>query len=237
MGIILIPALVILFGSAMAAGGAKIFEVSFFGLLPLMAGASLAILGAFIALWARLALIYAIKDEKLGAGESYSESWPKFFSYWWIAILTGFLMLAGFFLFVIPAFVFGVWFVFAGFALVFDNQKGLSALVKSREYVRGRWRPVFWRLFLLAAAMGILSSVPVFGQIVAFLAWPFFMVYLYLIFTELKSFRGKAAVTKAVKNKIVILGVLGWLVPVLLITAAAAIILILQFSYPQLLLP
>lgn len=102
--------------------------------------------------WGQIALIYAIKDteERIGIMESYRRGWGKILSYWWMSFLTSIIIFGGLFLFVIPGIIFSVWFSLGIFVLIAEDRKGMDALLKSREYVRGRWGSVFWR-FLVAA--------------------------------------------------------------------------------------
>ncbi len=58
----------------------------------------------------------------------------------WVVLLQMLILLGGFFLLVIPMFIFAVWFGLAQMHVIFDNKRGLEALGMSRDFVRGR----FW---------------------------------------------------------------------------------------------
>lgn len=111
--------------------------------------------------WGEVALIYAIKDseEKIGVIELYQWAWEKAISYSWLFLLRFLIIIFGFLLFLIPGIIFSVWFSFAGFVLINEDLKGLNALWRSREYVKGRWLSVFWRLFFISVLSLLISWV------------------------------------------------------------------------------
>ncbi|PIS38736.1 MAG: hypothetical protein COT34_01965 [Candidatus Nealsonbacteria bacterium CG08_land_8_20_14_0_20_43_11] len=170
-----------------------------------------------VQLWSQVALVYALKDsEDIGSKEAYRRARPKIFSFWWISILTGIIVGAGFLFFFIPGFIFSIWFTFAIYVLIAEDIKGMDALLKSREYVRGHFGSVFGRLlFLMIVLFGVfilyflasllLSFVPIFGQIVGFLftalLTPFVIAYYFLLYRQLKAVKGEFAFTPSAKTK------------------------------------
>ena len=166
---------------------------------------ALSILVGFVSflfqIWGQLALIYAIKDRDEGIGfkESYRRAWGKLHSMIWISILTGLIVGGASMLLIIPGVIFFVWTIFALFVFAVEGERGLRALIKSREYVRGYWWPVFGRfLFILFIAL-VIAIIPALLSIVSQdlaellngLIWIFFAplgaLYLFLIFTNLKE--------------------------------------------------
>ena len=154
-------------------------------------------------IWGQLALICAIKDsgENIGVIESYRRAWRKILSYWWVTFLTTSIVLGGSFLFVVPGIIFSVWFSMAVYILVAEDIKGMDALMKSREYVRGRWLSVFWRfLFLSLLAMIFLLPLSLISKFIPFSSFvelvfslffaPLSATYLFLIYSNLKSVKG-----------------------------------------------
>lgn len=109
------------------------------------------LISTLMQVWSQTALIYAIKDrnENIGVREAYRRGWRKIISYWWIGFLSAFITTGGYLLFIIPGIIFSVWFSLASYILVAENLKGMNTLLKSREYVRGRWLSVFWRFLFL----------------------------------------------------------------------------------------
>lgn len=62
-------------------------------------------------------------------------------SFLWVGLLQALTIAGGLLLFVVPGFIFLVWFGFAPQALLLDGKKGLDALSASRDLSRGR----FWK--------------------------------------------------------------------------------------------
>ena len=156
-GIILIPSLMIAVpaGAFFKGGPLFIFIEALVSATPFLILAVLAlllfILSTVIQLWGRVALLYAIKDsdEKIGVIQAYRRGWHKILSYWWVSFLAGLLTAGGFLLFLVPGILFAVWFSLAFFILIAEDTGGMSALLKSREYIRGRWWSVLGRLVVI----------------------------------------------------------------------------------------
>ena len=93
------------------------------------------------------------------------ESLGKLLSVLWVYALAAAAVVGGFFLLLFPALVFAVWFAFAGFRAIFENERGRAALRASRALVAGRFAPVLWRLAAPATVfsllVGLASSVAV----------------------------------------------------------------------------
>lgn len=63
-----------------------------------------------------------------------------------VALIESIIVLGGFVLLIIPGLILWVWFSFAQLSVVYDEQKGMKALVFSRELVRNRFLQTTWRL-------------------------------------------------------------------------------------------
>lgn len=81
--------------------------------------------------------------------------WPTIYT----GIIVGAAIFAGTLLFVIPGVIFLIWFSFTSLAIIFENKKGLEAMLFSKQLIIGRWWSVFLRLaipslvFIIAAAI------------------------------------------------------------------------------------
>jgi hypothetical protein len=64
----------------------------------------------------------------------------------WISILTGFVVWGGFVLLIIPGIIVAVYVALSQIVLATEGNKGMPALLRSRELVYGNWRAVCWRL-------------------------------------------------------------------------------------------
>lgn len=208
-------------------------------LIPIMIIFSIMIVALIIIQsWGQLALIYATKDhqEKIGVIESYRRSWNKLISFWWVSFLVGFIVMGGMFLFTVPGIIFSIWFSLAIFVLVAENIKGMDALIKSKEYIKGNWWGVLWRFLfigILSFIVILVFVIPIFiilphflGEITTEIIWqiinvilqifltPLIMIYCFSVYNNLKNLKGEIAVAPNKDQKITfisvgILGILG----------------------------
>lgn len=187
-----------------------------------------------INLEAVVAIFYSIKDSKenIGIKESYSRATSKIFSYYWVALLSGFFIISGLGLFIVPAFIFIVWFSFSTWTLIAENERGINALLKSKEYVEGRWFGVAWRLLFLIFLLGatsifisfIFSKIKITGlpkidsdiasqiekALTSLFITPLSTTYLFVLYSHLKSLKGNFVFEpKNNKWKFIVVAILG----------------------------
>ena len=170
-------------------------------------------------------MIYALKErgKPAGVAESYRKTWRKILPYLWISTLAWFIIFGGFAAGIVPGVIFSFWFAFTAFVRVAEDKKGLSAVLKSREYVRGHWGGVFIRfLFLTLSSVGVsfileaaLSSLGeparqfFGGYIVSLFLPPFLISYSYLLYENLKELRGDFRFVPKKKGLFIFFGILG----------------------------
>lgn len=179
--------------------------------------------------WGSLALIHYVLDldEKPTIGTVLKKAWKHIISFWWLTFLLGFITFGGFMLFVVPGVFFYIWFIFAMFIFASENVKGMAALQKSKEYVKGYAGEVFARLIVLFVVnMGgqmifstIINIVP-HGEkqlpllfLISFiniffslLLSCFSIVYLSLIYKSLKSVKKDLSFTPSKKANWIYIG-------------------------------
>jgi hypothetical protein len=177
--------------------------------VPLLVGGGITggIIGMVAVYWGAAALVFAVVDESLGVRDALVKGWERLGSFLWLYSIAGFIILGGFLLFVVPGVIFLVWFFFGQFVLAVEGDRGMAALLKSKEYVTGRWLDVFFRLFVLWLISVVAGMIPLVGSFLSLLLVPFSMVYHYLIFAELKEIKGKVEVPTAGTGKYAWLGV------------------------------
>lgn len=154
----------------------------------------------FIAnLWASIALLYAVKerDQKIGIKESFAKAWHKILSYWWISILVGLITMLGFLLLIIPGIIFSIWFSLAAYVLVSEDLKGMKALSRSKQLIKGYWWKIFWRFLVLGFVVFlfvfITGFIPFIRNIIYILTMPFSVIFSFLIYENLKQLKGEAS--------------------------------------------
>ncbi len=188
----------------------------------LIAAVIISILSSIIQAWLTALLIQTIHDttKQKSFTTLLGESFKLLLPLWWVTILFTFFTQGAWLLFIIPGIIFLVWFNFAIFLPITEQQRGFRALLISKEYVRGYWWPVFGRLlayWVITVGIGIavmlafvISSVS-FGEIldansitasigqllgllipftVFALVVPFGMAYNYELYRALRSAKG-----------------------------------------------
>jgi hypothetical protein len=208
-------------------------------------------------------------DQKVGFKQSFSQAYHKVFSLLGAALLVGLvvggLMLVGgaiifaLYAFILPhtplfysiegvlGFILALWaiklafeFSLASYVVVGDNTKALSAVMRSRDYIKGYWWRVFWRLIFLimfaivyhlffgVVAYGITKLIPgtagaAIGQVINLVAslviTPLYIVYAYQIYAHLRAVKGESQIPAEKKS----VGLIILAVIVLLLIVAGAI--------------
>jgi hypothetical protein len=95
-------------------------------------------------------------------------AWARrhFWSVLWISILTGLVVWGGFVLLLVPGIIMATYIALSQIVLVTEGNKGISALMRSRELVYGNWLAVFGRMagvqlvyFGIMVVIGIIVGV------------------------------------------------------------------------------
>lgn len=244
-GIVLIPLIILtivisllgIFGVAfmlpIILGASGLSPILLVVLLPILV-AVFVVVALLIQAWSQTALVYAIKDreENIGIIESYRRARGKVFSYLWVIILSGLVLMGGAVLLIVPGIIFMVWFSMAMLVVVVENQKGMNALLVSREYVRGHWGSVFWRLIFIGLCAALLSwgitflvatmlkvvAIPYLSTIISVLVnavvTSIAVAYAYSLYSNLKSLKGGSVVVpeKNDKKVMIFVAILGLIV-------------------------
>lgn len=171
-------------GIALLAGMAK------GGVALVLSGAVGLLLGLYLSFRCFAAFLHAVVDEQLAFGAALEKGKGLILSLAWIGLLTSFIIGGGFILLIIPGIIFMVWFFFAQFILVKEEVRGMGALLKSREYVRGEWFNVALRLLLVWAASALLGTIPLAGPLLCIAFFPFVMIFHYLVYRDLREMKG-----------------------------------------------
>lgn len=151
------------------------------------------------------AMVYLVHEKNRGRTLTLQEAFEmarKKYVELFIVGLFMFLIMNGGLLVVIMPFFFSVWFYFAVFIVLLENERGLDALAKSRYLVHGMFFRVLGRytvitllLFFAFSALWFLLLVPVVGWALfntaflalALVAFPFFIAYEYLRYEDVSS--------------------------------------------------
>ena len=265
LGIIIVPILLMFFIFAIFAVGTLVIGIlgslipqSAIGNMIIFAIGFISLLILFLTIiiiqfWSQAALIFAIKDsaENIGIKESYRRGWRKARSFFWVSILSGFIIMGGYIFFIIPGIIFSIWFCLALYIVIAEDLKGMNVLLKSREYIRNYWWPVLWRLlfinlfvyliiaifvffiFCIATLCGIkpdlnnfeaMVNLPI--NIISFILAPLTVIYPFLIYNNLKKIKGDFEFKPSAKARrsFVIVGLLGFIIIPLLLFSSVVLI-------------
>ena len=137
-------------------------------------------------------IILVVKPAGTKLKEIFQEAWKKFGQYLWLVILTSIFVVLSTLFFIIPGIIVGTYLTFYSYVFVVEEEKGMNALKRSWNLVKGNWLKVFGRLFLLGIIFNIiyilLSSVNnLLGSVFQLFYMPFSIIFLYLIYLELKK--------------------------------------------------
>jgi hypothetical protein len=187
----------------------------------------------FIAMfWCTAAFTYAVSDKTIGIKDALARGWKKTWSFIWLFSILGFVVIGGFLLFLIPGIIFLIWFTFSQFILASEGNIGMDAMLRSKEYVRGNWFDVFLRIFVIGLIYMIINMVPFIGPILSIVFFPFMMIFIYLIYHDLKELKGEDIVypiSMGQKFKWIGFGALGYIILPLIIISLLGVSAIIPF--------
>jgi hypothetical protein len=179
--------------SMTTAGGVIFVSLVAFGVLG----------GILCGIWCFGGLLSAVVDDSLNLKGALQRGAGIILPFAWVSFLSTFIICGGYLLLIIPGIILSVWFVFAKFSLVKDDVRGMSALLKSKEYVRGQWFNVAIRLLLIWAVSGMIGAIPLAGPFLSLAFFPFTMIFQYLIFRDLQQIKGDVPYPCGIGNKLV----------------------------------
>lgn len=155
VGILLVPivvsVIVQLFAPSQATGVIDTMEWTVY--------VGLMLISAVINILMAIALILAIDNGSLTVKSAYRESMKMFWSYLGLTIVSSVILFVGFLLLIIPGIILSIWLAFSTFILVLERAGIKESLVRSREYVRGRWWAVFGRIIAIAIVLIVISMI------------------------------------------------------------------------------
>jgi len=187
----------------------------------LLGDISIGMTSAILSIWAYLCLIYVLKNKGLTVKKAFLKSKERILSYILINFLIAIATIPGILLLGIPTVIYMVWFSFSAFVLIEEDYHGGDALMRSREYVTGRWGKVAWRMFLIILILVIFQylgdflarlMIPfvtpltaynpkiiaklvsgIFENLIVFITIPLSLTYTYLLYLNLKKTRPELA--------------------------------------------
>jgi hypothetical protein len=180
-------------------------------ILPLAVIISLAFI---LSTFAYRASILRLSSKELRLLDVYKASASGLISFCLTLLLSGLIIVVGFFLFIIPGVIFLVRFYFVPFVASLEGVYYRSALRKSSEYVKGLWWNVFARILTLCLLAFVivlmvslvfyipsrlLSSIslsfiaPLLKGLVDYIISIFSLVYTFTLYTQIKNLKEQSS--------------------------------------------
>ena len=162
--------------------------------------------GAVLSVFAAIGIMQEMKfGWTLSAPAAYQAARPYFWSIIWVSLLTMFIVVGGAVLLIIPGIIFGILLAFSRFAVVMDDARGLNALSFSQALVRDLWFAVFFRMLVMGIIIGVVSfiasKIPYVDILLPFFSIPFSIIYMVLLYNDLKAKKGITVSATAGKNR------------------------------------
>lgn len=161
----------------------------------------------YISFWFNLALGKATVE--VGSGHKiesvrsvYNSIKPFVGAYFVMELLKTFIVFSGYIAFIVPGIILSIWFSFAVFTFLVDGKRGVSALILSRDYIKGNaWTVVFYFLgwgFITGVLFGMVPSYifeeldapalsGLLSLITSFIFTPMSILFMFNIYKSLKE--------------------------------------------------
>ncbi|OGM32835.1 hypothetical protein A2803_05840 [Candidatus Woesebacteria bacterium RIFCSPHIGHO2_01_FULL_44_21] len=209
-----------------------VFSFTGFSLILIVIGVISVLAIIATQLWFQIAIMLAVKTLLDGKTVSSIKNLlelakPLILPYLGLSLVSMFLVVGGYMLFLIPGFILSIWFWFGMFVLIDENKRGMNALLVSRDYIKGFIVKVFTRWFLFGILTAVVSSLPslllkdtsyeglssIYSTVISFIITPLSLIYGYLLYKSLKAQKPdlKPDLSKNRKLKYVTVAALGYL--------------------------
>lgn len=116
-------------------------------LLPLIISTVLVVFLSTLNLGALLFSVTA--EEHTSYWQGLSWVWKHFWSFLWVSILSSSVIITGYIFLLIPGLIVLIYLFFTQIVLARENVRGINALLRSTQLVRGNWWGVFGRVVLM----------------------------------------------------------------------------------------
>lgn len=174
--------------------------------------AILLLLAIYLGVSAQAGTYLYFKQNRLKSGilDIFNEARKNYFwSFLWVNILLGLILLVGFIALIIPGIILTVYLAFSVWVLIFEDKKGLEAIKRSLNLVKGYWWGVAGRFLLVYGVYWLAISLPmsvinsqemiqawnILTNIISFVLAPFFLAYAYVIYKDLVKIKSNQEVT------------------------------------------
>lgn len=207
LGVSVIPVVVVLFGSILAAIMASVSDNNLFAYVII---GLLVLIYIYVYAWSYAAVVHYIMDENqtptfsLAYKEASHDIWPLI----WTGFLVTLAVTGGIILLIVPGIIFAFWFSQYSYVVITEKIKSKAALSQSKIYVKGNVAQIFYKglyfgliSWLIAFALSLAGSLidtvlktnyisQLLSSIFNILWAPLGAIYLFLLFRHLKASKG-----------------------------------------------
>jgi len=157
-------------------------------LLQILSG----LVSIFVAISGIIALGKVVSGGELSVKKTYELAWKQYWKFALFSIVSGLIYVFGFTLLIIPAVIFGVWFIFSRFLFIEKKMGIKESLLKSKEMVKG----IFWKVLGRCVVFGVfaiivqmlLGIIPFgIGSVLVSLVGAVYILPIYLLYLEVKG--------------------------------------------------
>lgn len=165
------------------------------------------LLGIVVYFSSQAAIFVLVQKEKtkLSVSKLFYEGKKYAWDYFVLGLFSTLLIFLWTLLFVIPGFIFMIYYSVAFWALFAEGKKGYAALKYSKQLVKGKWWAVFWRIFSVSFFLWAIMMIPVYfmdtkeavdvwgdvTNVINIIVSPFLVAYSYFIYKDLLRLKKK----------------------------------------------
>ncbi len=142
-------------------------------------------------IWSQAATVAVSVDEDLGIMDGLRAGWKYLLPMTWVGTLYMGIVMIGLSLFLVPGLILGLSMSLCFYALIDEDLRGMDAVLASRLYMRGHWWNTFVKFFLVWLLSIAISLIPFVGQLLSFIFTPFLLLYMVVVYRDLKEAAGE----------------------------------------------
>jgi len=144
--------------------------------------------------------------------EIFKETWRNYWNCLIVGALTLIFTFLGFSLLIIPGIIISIFLSFSLYVCLDEKRKGMDAIKRSWNLVKGSWWQIFGRILLLSILMNLVFlginkinqdvlSLYLFISVLS-LSLPFYFIYMNLIYLDLKKSKEIQTAVPLIKEKV-----------------------------------
>ena len=156
-----------------------------------IAGLVVFLVSMILIIWSQASTVAVTVDEDLGIMAALKAGWKYLIPLTWVGTLYMGIVMTGLTLFLLPGLILGLSMSLCFYIMIDEDLHGMDAVLASRQYVRGHWWNTFLKFFPVWLASIAVGLIPFIGQILSFIFTPFLLLYMVVVYRDLKEAAGE----------------------------------------------